>query len=273
MPKLTFEEVYHRSGLVPTGAKTFKVVLPEPSLWDKYQNLLQERPFAMSVYSVFGSVPAHGLMAGAARALLTSGASSSRASTDLLQSGTIAAAGNVTAQLLSGSAVSSQPVIEQILLTVTFVAPVCSLWFPTLGSLQLHWTLATAVDQFLFSPVFNIAIFLFISAAFKGGVTFTMTAYQADAEVCTTRFFFRQQCVSISADDRVDFTLSVHPNQFAPLSSYAPVWSTQVNAYYLWLPATIVREAFVPGHLKGIFVNLVSFVWSIIFSFILAASG
>ena len=49
MAKLTFEEVYHRSGLVPMGAKTFKVVLPEPSLWDQYQNLLQLHPFAMNL--------------------------------------------------------------------------------------------------------------------------------------------------------------------------------------------------------------------------------
>jgi hypothetical protein len=215
------------------------MVMPNASLWDKYQKLLRERPFTMS----------------------------------LVQSGTISALGNLTAQLLSGGGVRAQPVIEQTLLSVTFIAPICSMWFPLLGSFKLHWTLATAVDQFLFSPLFNIAIFVFISAGFKGGITFVSTAYQADAQVCTTKLFFMKECVSISPDDRYDFTLSLRPNQFAPLSSYAPVWSTQVNAYYLWLPATVVREAFVPPHLKGVFVNLVAFVWSIMFSFILAASA
>jgi len=238
--KEEFEALYTRVGLFKVSDKPAIWSTRDPnaktSLLAQYQNLLMTKPFTMN----------------------------------LVQSGTIAAAGNVTAQLISGDGtVTAQPVIEQLVLCVCFIAPVVGQWFPILGSLRLHWTLATAVDQFLFSPVFNIAIFWFISAFFKGGVT--LSARQHGLEVCEQRLF-AQSCSTSDAIERYELSLLVTPGSFPALAEYAPVWSTQVNAYYLWLPATVVREAFVPDHLKGLFVNFVSFIWSIIFSFILAAS-
>jgi len=200
-----------------------------------YQRLLQSRPFAMH----------------------------------LTQSAVIAVIGNITAQVLSTGEVTVQPIAEQVILTVGFIAPIVSCWFPLLSSLKLHWTLATAVDQFVFSPIFNIAIFWFISAVFKGGVGISGSEHMTT--VCTRRVFWKQ-CSSSGDIARYDVSLSLYPAAFPTLADYSPVWSTQVSAYYLWLPATVVREVAVPDHLKGLFVNLIAFFWNIIFSIILAAS-
>uniref|UniRef100_A0A7S2J6V3 Uncharacterized protein n=1 Tax=Haptolina brevifila TaxID=156173 RepID=A0A7S2J6V3_9EUKA len=187
--------------------------------------------------------------------------------TNIIQSGVIAAAANITAQLAADGAVASGPLLEQVVLTMTFIAPIVTCWIPILGSLGLHWTLATAVDQFLFSPLFNIAIFWFISAAFKGGIMLSFT--QHDQQECTKGFFSRRECVT-TVVDRYEVSLTMHPGMFAAVSEYSPIWATQMQAYYLWLPSTIVRETFVPPHFKGIFINAISFFWNIIFSFILA---
>ena len=202
--------------------------------WAQYQTLLKERPFTMM----------------------------------MVQGGLIAAAGNTTAQLGQHGTVSLGPLMEQVTLNLAFITPVVYLWFGFLGGMRLHWVAATAVDQFLFSPLFNIAIFWFISAVFKGGVA--MSARRHLVEQCTNNLL-GSRCTATDEIDRYELSLSLSPPTFPPLSSYHPVWSTQVNAYYLWLPATLMREKFVPPHLKGIFVNVVAFVWNIIFSVILGA--
>ena len=90
-------------------------------------------------------------------------------------------------------------------------------------SLKLHWVSATALDQFLFSPIFNVLIFFFITAAFKGGLE-----------------------VHASSGETMSLTFSIVTSRFPPLLTYEPVHSTQVKAYYLWLPATVVREKHAP---------------------------
>ena len=88
------------------------------SYWAQYQDLLIRRPVAMNI----------------------------------TQGGIITAAGNVVAQMVTESTVKAQPLIEQVLLTVCFIAPVVSKWIPFLGGLRLHWAKATAVDQVLHRP-------------------------------------------------------------------------------------------------------------------------
>lgn len=87
------------------------------SYWAQYQGLLVRRPVAMNI----------------------------------TQGGIITAAGSILAQIVTEHTVKAQPVIEQVLLTVCFIAPVVSMWIPFLGGLRLHWTKATAVDQVLVS--------------------------------------------------------------------------------------------------------------------------
>lgn len=65
-------------------------------------------------------------------------------------------------------------------------------------------------------------------------------------------------------------TLSLHHQKFPSVWSYEPMWSVQVTAYYIWLPATLLREKFVPEHMKALFGNLVGFAWAIVFASILA---
>ena len=212
------------------------------TLWAKYQDLLVQKPFTMN----------------------------------LIQSGVIGGAGNVTAQLIMDGSVAAGPVAEQVLLNVCFIAPIVSQWFPILGKLGLGWIGSTCVDQFMFSPVFNIGVFYFIAAAFKGGITlaagssFAAIKYE---EVCTTKLFRPTQCSPGSSVDSYELAgLALHPGSFAPLTTYSPIWSTQVSSYYVWLPACIVREKYVPAHLKQLFVTLIAFIWNVIFSFILASS-
>ena len=140
--------------------------------------------------------------------------------------------------------------MQQVVLASCFIAPIVNTWFGVLGRLQLSMLPATLVDQFLFSPPFTIAIFYFLSAAFGGGVA--LTAGWRDAQV-------------------VEVVGALNLSAFPSLLSYDPVWSTQVKAYWLWLPATLVREAFTPAHLKPLFTSSVAFVWNIVFAFILAA--
>ena len=66
--------------------------------------------------------------------------------------------------------------------------------------------------------------------------------------------------------------LSLWPDRFPTVMAYDPIWSTLSKSYRLWLPAVAVREVFVPAHLKGPYVNCVSFVWSVVFALILASS-
>ena len=192
------------------------------STWARYQTLLVERPFAMH----------------------------------MAQSAVIAAAGNVAAGLLTGDGVSAEGLTEQVVLSIAFVAPIVAVWLRWLNWMRLHWLPATLVDQFVFGPVFNIAIFWFVAAAFKGGVALSLPSLDAIR----------------SADAHLDVTLTLRRAAFPSWRAYDPVWSTQLKAYWLWFPATILRETCVPPHLRGIFINVVSFFWSIIFATILAAN-
>jgi len=184
-------------------------------IWAQYQTLLVRYPFAMNI----------------------------------TQSGTIGAAGALTSQLMTkGTVTDLNAIAQQVVLNCAFIAPVVSLWFPLLGSMKLHWILAASVDQFIFSPLFNIAIFWFMTIAFGGGLALSHA----------------------HSNESMDLTLSLRYSAFPSLWTYQPVWSTQATAYYLWLPACLLREKAVPEHLKAIFGNVCGFVWAIIFASILA---
>lgn len=131
----------------------------------------------------------------------------------------------------------------------------CHSWLGFLGKLKLHWLLSTAVDQFLFSPFFNILIF-WSFALLSGGVGFSVPTLAALADPA----------------EPLTASVSLHRNNFPPLSEYAPVWSTQVTAYKIWIPAVLAREALVPPHLAAVYCNVVGFVWNIIFAAIMNGS-
>ena len=202
--------------------------------WGTYQTLLVRKPFTMH----------------------------------MVQSSLIALAGNLTAQMIEKGDVATGPAIEQMVLQLGFISPVVFLWFGYLGKRPMHWIKATLLDQFIFSPLFNICIFVFLAIVFKGGLVFSATVQ--DAQSCTKRLFSKS-CTLTGGAEKYELALALHPRAFPPLMDYDPIWSTQLNAYYLWLPATILREKFVPAHLKGMFVNLVAFAWAIVFAMILNA--
>lgn len=67
---------------------------------------------------------------------------------NMIQSGLIGAAGGVTSQvLLEGGVTSTSRIAELVFLNAALIAPIVSMWIPLLGSMNLHWTLATAVDR------------------------------------------------------------------------------------------------------------------------------
>eukprot|EP00966_Prymnesium_polylepis_P053805 1243494-Prymnesium_polylepis.1 len=141
------------------------------------------------------------------------------------------------------------------ILNVCFIAPIVSCWLSVLGRLRLHWALTTLLDQFVFSPIFNVCIFWFISAFFGEGLALSVPS---SAE-------FADPAVPLNV------TLTLNRQAFPSLFAYTPLWSTLVKSYALWLPATFIREAFVPPKFAAIFINGVSFVWNIAFALILAA--
>lgn len=192
------------------------------TLWSRYSTALFERPFAMH----------------------------------MVQSALIAAAGNAAAGVVTGDGLSPGALYEQVVLTLAFVAPIVAVWLRWLNKMQLHWLLSTVLDQFVFGPVFNIGIFWFISAAFKGGVVLSLPSLDALG----------------SADAHLDVTLTLRRAAFPSWRSYDPVWACQLKAYWLWLPATLLRETCVPPHLRGVFVNVVAFFWAIVFAMILATN-
>lgn len=215
------------------------------SYWAQYQDLLIRRPVAMNI----------------------------------TQGGIITAAGNVVAQMVTESTVKAQPLIEQVLLTVCFIAPVVSKWIPFLGGLRLHWAKATAVDQFLFSPLFNVAIFFVMAAAFKGGIVLTSGPNPNPNPVVRAGIWSLggdgtgaglSVPLATHTHDAV-LWLSLWPERFPPVMAFDPIWSTLSKAYRLWLPAVAVREVFVPAHLKGPYSNCVAFAWNVVFAIILAS--
>jgi len=220
------------------------------SYWAQYQDLLIRRPVAMNI----------------------------------TQGGIITAAGNVVAQMVTESTVKAQPLIEQVLLTVCFIAPVVSKWIPFLGGLRLHWAKATAVDQvlhrpqlrprlrrrlrlrarrdpnpnpnpnsndqFLFSPLFNVAIFFVMAAAFKGGIVLTSGPNPNPNPVVRAGIWSLggdgtgaglSVPLATHTHDAV-LWLSLWPERFPPVMAFDPIWSTLSKAYRLWLPAVAVRE-------------------------------
>ena len=107
---------------------------------------------------------------------------------------------------------------------------------------------AALVDQFLWSPfVMNPLVFWFLNT-YDGGLALE----------------------SASTPGSKSLTLTWHHSKYASPLTYEPMWPMQFTAYLVWLPATLVREALVPPHLVPIFVNIVAFIWNIIFSFILS---
>lgn len=96
------------------------------SLWGRYQTLLVRHPMAMN----------------------------------MAQSGAIACVANVAAPMINGGTVTAGSVLKGAFVAAFFVAPVISMWFGYLVRFNLHWTQAVLVDQFLFSPLFNIYFFL-----------------------------------------------------------------------------------------------------------------
>jgi len=173
--------------------------------------------------------------------------------TNATQAGLISAAGSMTAQLITKGDIELYPVVEQTLLTVTFISPIVSLWLRTLSALGLNWIAATMVDQFVFSPVFNLMIFLYMSSVFKGGLSLVWNDNLKDPF-------------------DLSLTLNLHRAKYPNFFTYEPVHSTQAKAYLVWLPATLFREKFVPPHLASIFVSAVNFVWFTMFAIILASA-
>ena len=141
-----------------------------------------------------------------------------------------------------------QKVFNQMFISMVCIAPVISLWLGYLFSLKLHWVQATLVDQFLFSPLFNAYIFYYIGLTLDGGLSMTLPDL--------TR-------------ERLDLTISLKPAVLPSLLSFAPIWKTQLTAYPVWLPATLLREKVVPPHLQQLFMNAVAFVWNIIFALLI----
>ncbi|KAL3924959.1 MAG: hypothetical protein SGPRY_003769 [Prymnesium sp.] len=168
---------------------------------------------------------------------------------NILQTGFSSASANVVAQLLSGREVQRSPVIEQAILSMCFIAPIVSTWLRILPRFGLHWIASALLDQFMFAPTVTIGVFYFISAFFKSGVSIV---YDPDAPLTYS------------------FILNKHV--FPSLIDYQPVWSTQLKAYAIWLPATFIREALIPRQFAPLFINCVSFIWSVAFALILLAS-
>ena len=157
---------------------------------------------------------------------------------NFLQTCILCMAGNATAQALVGDGpIALRPIVEQGALGLFLIAPIMSLWLPFLSSLKLHWVAATAIDQFIYSPLINIVIFWFIFAFFKGGIG-----------------------MGVSSSDSGDHSLvlSLHTSVFPSVWTYEPMMASQVTSYWLWLPATIVREVFVPAHLAPLFMKCVT---------------
>ncbi|KAL1525721.1 hypothetical protein AB1Y20_020565 [Prymnesium parvum] len=160
-----------------------------------------------------------------------------------LQGGLIGSAGNIVAQLLLSDVVEPAPIFQQAALSALFISPLVSLWLMLLHRLRLHWVASTLLDQFCFAPLLNIAIIYAITAAFKGGVV-----------------------LKLDTPAPQHTTLEIDHIKFPSMFQYEPIWSTQLKAYALWLPATFIREAYVPPHLATIFINCTSFVWNIVFA-------
>lgn len=172
----------------------------------------------------------------------------------VLQAGILAGAGNIAQQLISGQTdIKASPVIQQVAISALVVAPMAIWWLGHLRRWKLPWAVATAVDQLGFCVLMNLVVFWVLSAAFRGGVELSLPS------------------ASELADPTRPLTalLTLRRAAFPSVWTYAPVWSTRVQALKLKLPATAVREKFVPPHLKGVWELAVSFVWNIMMAAVL----
>ena len=193
-----------------TGGAAKKSAPAKKTLWACYQSLLVSRPIAMA----------------------------------FIQSGLLAMAGKTTANALTRAPTTAQDLADSLFLSVSLITPVVTVWLGALSQWKLHWIKATAVDQFLFSPVLNVVIFYFLAAA-----KLTLPATTKDA---------------------LTLSFTLRPAAFEGVFA-AQIWMAQLRAYALWLPATIVRQKYVPPYLQGIFVNVTAYVWNIIFYAIILA--
>jgi hypothetical protein len=159
-----------------------------------------------------------------------------------VQAVALAAVGNMCNQGWSGREFQSRLLWEQCILN-TIIAPITVLWLRVLRGWRLHWIKATLVDQFGFTLLMNFGTFYLRAATVKGGI------YVATHP--TVR-------------------LVVLPEVFPSIWAYEPIWSTRLKGLRLKLPATLVREKFVPHHLKGVWELLVRVVWNIIMASVLA---
>ena len=96
----------------------------------------------------------------------------------------------------------------------------------------------------------NISIYWFMTIVFSGGISISIPT-------------------SLAAEN-LTVAVSLHTGVFPSLTSLRPVWYTQIVAYAWWLPGTMLREAFVPSHLAGVFTNGLGLIWNILFSLIIS---
>ncbi len=175
---------------------------------------------------------------------------------NMATSGIISAAGNLTQQkLLSSSEFNLQALIKGTLVATLLIAPAVHYWLGYLRKKKFHWVVGAAADQFIFSPLLNLCIF-WTFALIAGGVQFS---YPSSAELA-------------DAATPLTVSLSLYRGMFPSVWNYAPIWSTQITAYKLWIPAVLAREKLVPPHLAPVYSNLVGFVWNIILAGIMAGS-
>lgn len=166
------------------------------------------------------------------------------------QSTLISVAGTLMSQALFQPSFNMGDVIKFVLLTVCVIVPVNTWWFKRLGSYKLHWVKAALVDQFIWSPfAMNIMVFWFLNT-YDGGLSLATSA----------------------ATGSMSLTLSLNYAKYASPLFYSPMWDMQLKAYCVWLPATLMREALIPPHLVPIFINVVGFIWNIVFALILRAA-
>lgn len=189
------------------------------TLWARYNTALVQHPFAMN----------------------------------LVQSGVSSVLAGVTQQAIAGKGFDLDPIATALTVTLIVISPIVSVWISLLQRWKLHWAVGTVVDQFAFSPLFNIVI-MWSFDLLGGGIEPIAPPPTAWA----------------TAAAPLAFGLTLHRSKFSSLRVFEPVWAVQWESYKLFLPATLLREKVVPPHLAMVFITVVSFVWNIIFAFKMA---
>jgi hypothetical protein len=176
--------------------------------------------------------------------------------TNSVQSTLVAALAVVLQQAFAGRGFSAAPVYTAVAINLLVIMPICSVWFSVLCKWKLHWVLATAVDQFAFSPLFNIVMFWAYNVA--GGAIRPVFPSASDLADATAP---------------LAFGLSLHRSAFSSVFAFSPMWSTQMTSYKIWLPAALLREKLVPPHFAMVFNSVVAFGWNMILASILAETA